>query len=126
MNRVILVMFLNIINDLEGGNMGDKYLVVFFVSLILSMILTPLVRKFCYRIGLLDENHDGRKIHKKPIPRLGGIAFFLSFLITSLLSVLYCKLYSNPITDEINIFLLFLVALYIDTRRSMFCDEVKM
>jgi UDP-GlcNAc:undecaprenyl-phosphate/decaprenyl-phosphate GlcNAc-1-phosphate transferase len=45
-----------------------------------SILLTPLVKKLAFRIGATDKpNH--RKVHSKIMPRLGGLAIFLSFLI---------------------------------------------
>jgi len=87
---------------------GDKYIIIFFISLLLSLFLTPLVRKFCIRVGLTDSDRERRKIHKGPMPRLGGIAFFLAFIITSLLTILYSYYYTNQLTGEINTYFLIL------------------
>lgn len=38
----------------------------------------------CRKLGFLDAIEE-RKIHKKPVPRLGGIAIFAAFLVVSLL-----------------------------------------
>lgn len=52
-------------------------LVICFIA---SLILTPLVRKFAFKIGATDApNH--RKVHQKIMPRLGGLAVYLSFII---------------------------------------------
>ncbi len=51
-----------------------------------SLLLYP-VKHFCLAWGCLDHP-GGRKQHRNPIPRLGGIAFFLSFAATVLLGVL--------------------------------------
>jgi UDP-GlcNAc:undecaprenyl-phosphate GlcNAc-1-phosphate transferase len=42
-------------------------------------ILTPLVRALAHRMGALDHALSSRKIHGRPIPRLGGIAIVLAF-----------------------------------------------
>jgi UDP-GlcNAc:undecaprenyl-phosphate GlcNAc-1-phosphate transferase len=42
-------------------------------------ILTPIVRRLAYRMGVLDHALSSRKIHGRPIPRLGGIAIVLAF-----------------------------------------------
>jgi UDP-GlcNAc:undecaprenyl-phosphate/decaprenyl-phosphate GlcNAc-1-phosphate transferase len=45
-----------------------------------SILLTPLVKKLAFKIGATDKpNH--RKVHSRIMPRLGGLAIFLSFLI---------------------------------------------
>ncbi|MCL2030283.1 MAG: undecaprenyl/decaprenyl-phosphate alpha-N-acetylglucosaminyl 1-phosphate transferase [Oscillospiraceae bacterium] len=52
-------------------------LVAFFVS--------PLCRSFAALVGAVDVPADGRRIHKKPMPRLGGLAIFAGFIVTMLL-----------------------------------------
>ncbi|MFC1674580.1 glycosyltransferase family 4 protein [Candidatus Omnitrophota bacterium] len=52
---------------------------LFLFGFILSFLLTPLTRRFCLKFGFLD-NPQRRKIHKKPLPRLGGIAVIISFM----------------------------------------------
>jgi UDP-GlcNAc:undecaprenyl-phosphate/decaprenyl-phosphate GlcNAc-1-phosphate transferase len=48
-----------------------------FVSFLLSLFLTPLLRNLALRLNLLDVP-DHRKIHKVPIPRVGGVAIVAS------------------------------------------------
>ena len=55
--------------------------VVFFVALALSLALTPVVRAFCLRTGMVDKP-DKRRINKTPIPRGGGLAVVFSLLVT--------------------------------------------
>lgn len=47
---------------------------------VLSLLLTPLVKKFAIKIGAIDKPNE-RKVHKKIMPRLGGLAIFISFMI---------------------------------------------
>ncbi len=54
-----------------------KYIVVFLVALVSTWLLVPWVKRIAPRLGLVDEP-DERRIHKKPIPRCGGIAVFLA------------------------------------------------
>ena len=49
------------------------------VSFGLSLILTPIMRDVFRSYGVVDEPDQGRKIHKYPIPRVGGIAVALSY-----------------------------------------------
>ena len=52
---------------------------VLIAATMLSAALVPLASRLARRLGILD--HPGpRKIHTEPMPRLGGIAPFLSFL----------------------------------------------
>src|SRR5438309_10218496 len=62
------------------------YFALFLMSASASLVLTPLLRRFCERHRLVDEPKDNRRVHQKAVPRLGGVAIFLSILIA--LSVL--------------------------------------
>jgi UDP-GlcNAc:undecaprenyl-phosphate GlcNAc-1-phosphate transferase len=53
--------------------------VAFILSIVCGTILTPLVRRLAYRLGLLDHALSTRKIHGRPVPRLGGIAIVIAF-----------------------------------------------
>lgn len=57
------------------------YFVLFLAAAFSSAALTPLLRRFCERFGMVDAPKGDRHVHRKPIPRLGGIAIFLSVLI---------------------------------------------
>lgn len=46
-----------------------------------SLALTPVVRRICERFGWLDEPRDQRRVHRKAVPRLGGVAIFVSILL---------------------------------------------
>ncbi|WP_191560048.1 glycosyltransferase family 4 protein [Metabacillus idriensis] len=46
---------------------------------LLSLLITPLVKKFAFYIKAVDLPRD-RKVHQQIMPRLGGLAIFLSFL----------------------------------------------
>jgi len=61
-----------------------KLLLTFLVSGGVSYLATPLVKKFAYVIGAIDVPKDNRRMHKNPIPRLGGLAIFVGFLIALL------------------------------------------
>lgn len=54
----------------------------FLLSLGFSVLLTPPITKLAEFFGILDVPNSPRKIQKKPMPLLGGLAIFLSFLST--------------------------------------------
>jgi UDP-GlcNAc:undecaprenyl-phosphate/decaprenyl-phosphate GlcNAc-1-phosphate transferase len=56
------------------------YSALFLIATIASLVTTPLIRRLCQRLKLLDVPLDGRRIHRTAIPRLGGVALFLSCL----------------------------------------------
>jgi UDP-GlcNAc:undecaprenyl-phosphate GlcNAc-1-phosphate transferase len=55
------------------------YYIPFIIALVLAVLLTGVVRRLALRTNIVDEPNEERKIHKKPIPLLGGLAIFISF-----------------------------------------------
>ena len=51
---------------------------------ILSFLATPLVKHLAQRVGAMDVPKDNRRMHNHPIPRMGGLAIFLGFLLSTL------------------------------------------
>lgn len=60
------------------------YFSTLFLSLFITMALTPLARRFCMRIMAVDVP-GGRKLHPTPIPKGGGIAMAIGVLLPPLL-----------------------------------------
>jgi len=74
------------------------YFALFLIATIASLATTPLIRRLCERYKLLDVPLDGRRIHRKAVPRLGGIALYLSCLST--LSLLW--FWDNLLTQTLS------------------------
>ena len=51
----------------------------FFVAFIITLLVTPLVRKLAIALGVVDQP-GGRKIHNEPIAYLGGLAVFIGIM----------------------------------------------
>jgi UDP-GlcNAc:undecaprenyl-phosphate GlcNAc-1-phosphate transferase len=58
----------------------------FLVAALLSLVLTPLVRRLAIRLGNVDHP-GGRRVNKAPIPRGGGVAVAISFLLVALAGI---------------------------------------
>ncbi len=52
----------------------------FSIAFFISLASTPLVKTIACRIGAIDVPDGERRVHKSPIPRLGGLAIFLGFI----------------------------------------------
>ena len=50
----------------------------------ISCCLTPLVKWLARKVGAMDIPKDKRRMHNKPIPRMGGLGIFLGFIISFL------------------------------------------
>lgn len=55
------------------------FFVAFSLALILSLIITPLIKKVAFRYQIVDQPDFCRKIHQRPMPLLGGVAIFIVF-----------------------------------------------
>jgi UDP-GlcNAc:undecaprenyl-phosphate GlcNAc-1-phosphate transferase len=55
-----------------------KYLILFLLAFVSSLLFTPVVRTVARKLGALDLP-GGRKVHDHPIPRLGGFSIFVTF-----------------------------------------------
>lgn len=66
--------------------MSEFYL-PFFFAMIVSYIITPFVKSFAHKVGAIDVPKDERRVHKVPIPRLGGLAIYISMMISILIFV---------------------------------------
>jgi UDP-N-acetylmuramyl pentapeptide phosphotransferase/UDP-N-acetylglucosamine-1-phosphate transferase len=64
-------------------------ILLFGVTLALSLGLTPLVRWAALRLGWVDRPGEARRVHKSPVPRLGGLAIYAAFAVGVLLTFVF-------------------------------------
>ena len=61
------------------------------VAFLVALILTPVVRNLAVRMGAVDDpkkdRDPSRRMHKQAIPRMGGLAIVLGFLLSTLIFV---------------------------------------
>jgi len=55
----------------------------FVVAFLLVLLLTPAVSLAAWGAGLLDRPDDDRRLHRDPMPRLGGVAIFAAIAVPS-------------------------------------------
>ncbi len=58
------------------------YILVFAGALVLAIGGTPLARCLAPRLGVIDQP-SARKVHQRPVPRLGGMAIYLAVLVAA-------------------------------------------
>jgi UDP-GlcNAc:undecaprenyl-phosphate/decaprenyl-phosphate GlcNAc-1-phosphate transferase len=66
--------------------MMQIYLLAFFIALALSYFITPHVKNIAIIAGAMDKP-DARKVHTRPVPRMGGLAIYLGFVLAVLACV---------------------------------------
>ena len=59
-----------------------RYGAAFILSVVFSLYWTPLIRKAALQLGIVDRPDGLLKKHEDAVPYLGGIAVFMSFLLT--------------------------------------------
>jgi len=83
------------------------YLTLFTVSFLVSLSITPLVRRKAAGWGAIARPDNGRHIHLHPTPRLGGLAIYLAFVLT----LLCVPFLGNQVTENFHASLPKLIAL---------------
>ncbi len=63
------------------SNVPLRWLFLLIFSFLLAFLSTKVIGRIAAKLKILDHPDD-RKIHKKPIPLLGGLAIYTSFVIT--------------------------------------------
>ena len=62
--------------------MGTNYYLLtiiktFLIAVAVAAAASPLSIRIAHKLGVIDKPKDARRVHKKPIPRFGGMAIFL-------------------------------------------------
>jgi len=76
-----------------GESVAIFYLGIFVVSLLLSFVLTKYVRDIANRRGWTVAPLSDRHLHVRPIPRIGGVAIVLAFLVSLAIVLSIGRLY---------------------------------
>lgn len=58
-------------------------IVAMVCAFLIAFTVTPMVRVLAYKLKAIDIPVDNRRMHKTPIPRLGGLAIFMGFVLTT-------------------------------------------
>ena len=69
------------------NNLTLNSLFAFILALGVAFASTPAVKMLAIRIKAVDVPKDNRRMHKVPIPRMGGLAIFVAFLFSSILFI---------------------------------------
>ncbi|MDY2609850.1 MAG: MraY family glycosyltransferase [Eubacteriales bacterium] len=63
-------------------NIYLRVLCALLVAFLGALCATPPVRALAVKIGAIDVPKDARRMHKKPIPLIGGLAIFFGFTVS--------------------------------------------
>ena len=73
--------------------------IAFLLAFIVTFMATPYTIKIAHKLGAVDVPKDQRRMHKKAMPKFGGPAVILGFLV----SVIYLLIVMS-IENSINLF----------------------
>jgi UDP-GlcNAc:undecaprenyl-phosphate/decaprenyl-phosphate GlcNAc-1-phosphate transferase len=63
-----------------------EHLAIALTAAVVTAGVVPLVRRLAFRLGAVDTPSDPRKVHREPVPTLGGLAMFAGFLAALLVA----------------------------------------
>lgn len=80
------------------------YIVIFAVAFLVTVLITPLVRRLAIANGIVDRPDEVRKIHKAPIAYLGGVAVYLGIMAALVFSYITAQIPGvidyHPMSDD--------------------------
>lgn len=79
--------------------MWGDIVIAFLLAFITSFILTPYTIKIAKKIGAVDIPKDERRMHKKAMPKFGGPAIIIGFLLSTIYLII-----TSSIEGNLNIF----------------------
>ena len=88
-------------------------LMTFVISCVATVILTPFSIRLAFKLGAVDVPKDERRVHSKPMPRIGGLSFIVGFFISTLIMFLLCNIDRTVNFKDINIWGFYLGAIVI-------------
>lgn len=71
------------------------YIWAFLIALIVALVATPAVIVLAAKTGAMDAP-DARKVHKGPMPRIGGLAIYVGFM-----AAIFCQLDFSELSPEV-------------------------
>lgn len=82
-----------------------RWLYVLLLSMLLTLLFTPIAKEIACKAGIFDIP-DNRKIHKKPIPYLGGLAVYGALILTCIRNLKFNSEFTGILIGGTIIFLI--------------------
>ncbi len=76
-------------------SLWSPFVVLFSASLLTALLVTPLARRIAWRVGSVDRP-SARRINRRPIPRMGGIAIFAALCVSALAHIVGTHTFGWP------------------------------
>lgn len=69
--------------------------IAFLLAFITTFVLTPYTIKIAKKIGAVDVPKDERRMHNKPMPKFGGPAIIIGFLLSTIYLIITSSIEGN-------------------------------
>ncbi|HWB54397.1 MAG TPA: MraY family glycosyltransferase [Tepidisphaeraceae bacterium] len=69
-----------VIQPMTWDQVLSPYIYVLYISFLITLIFTPIMRMVALHYGIIDNPDKARKLHARPIAYLGGVAVFLGWI----------------------------------------------
>jgi len=69
--------------------------IAFLLAFITAFVLTPYTIKIAKKIGAVDIPKDERRMHNKPMPKFGGPAIIIGFLVSTIYLIITTSIEGN-------------------------------
>lgn len=101
--------------------------ITFLLAFITAYVITPYTIRLARKVKALDRPKDRRKIHKKVMPRLGGIAIIVGFIVSAIYLIIVMSIENNLDIFEENEYIKLIGLFSGIIILSLFCyrDDVK-
>jgi possible phospho-N-acetylmuramoyl-pentapeptide-transferase len=86
--------------------------IAFLLAFITAFVITPYTIKLAKKVGAIDMPND-RRVNKKPIPRIGGIAIIVGFIVSVIFLVISMKLENKLLFKDSNQYLEKLIGFFV-------------
>ena len=60
--------------------------IIFLIAFLITLAFVPGSISLAHKIGAIDIPKDNRRVHTKPIPRIGGVAIFLAITVSAIIA----------------------------------------
>ncbi|MBR1397178.1 MAG: undecaprenyl/decaprenyl-phosphate alpha-N-acetylglucosaminyl 1-phosphate transferase [Selenomonadaceae bacterium] len=79
-----------------------EYILAFILAVGVALFVTPAVILLAAKTGALDKP-DARKVHKKPIPRIGGLGIYIAFMASMLTVMAFADMTSDVFFEVVGL-----------------------
>ena len=79
-----------------------NYILAFLIAVVVALAITPGVIFLAAKTGAMDAP-DARKVHKKPIPRIGGLGIYAAFMVSMLTVMVFTDLSADVFHERVGL-----------------------